>query len=522
MESGSLLNYGWEVEEQPEVRVKQPRQVKPQDREAKAQKRITDTFLGSGILLSGQAVSVIKERGIDPKRIIGLAREKGVYLVTKEFIQEFFPEEKKGDEYSFVVRKGKPAAASQIEAQLVLDKDKDVTGNSTSEGTVENFVELFRDRYKRLKSVLNNRVNLKDTVDLENTERYRDQEVKVIGMIREMRTSRNGNLIIEIEDPTGSAIVIDSSEAAQKNRVLVNDEVIGVVGTVKGDLILAKEVIEPDIPMTRPQPECEDPISMAFISDVHVGSLLFKDREFQRFLDWLNLSSGNRKEVAQSIKYLFIAGDLVDGVGIYPNQENELAIPDIYKQYDYFAKLMEQVPSYIEVIIAAGNHDAVRRAEPQPSLADFLDGLEDQPNIHLVGNPARVKAHGVDVLMYHGTSMDAMISALSHLSYDKPEKAQVEYLKKRHLSPIYGTKEQIAPEEKDYMAIDFVPDVFHCGHVHKNGYANYRGVKVINSGTWQAQTDFQQQQGHMPTPCQVPILDLQSNQLRVINFGGAQ
>jgi DNA polymerase II small subunit len=210
---------------------------------------------------------------------------------------------------------------------------------------------------------------------------------------------------------------------------------------------------------------------------------------------------------------------LVDGIGIYPGQEGELAIPDIYKQYDYFTRLFEQIPDYIEVIIAAGNHDAIRRAEPQPSLESLLEKLSEKPNIHLVGNPARVKAHGFEVLMYHGTSMDAMISSLSHLSYDKPERAQIEYLKKRHLSPIYGTKEQIAPEERDFMAIDFVPDIFHCGHVHKNGYATYRGVKVINSGTWQAQTDFQQQQGHMPTPCQVPVLDMQSNQLKVLSFG---
>ena len=114
--------------------------------------------------------------------------------------------------------------------------------------------------------------------------------------------------------------------------------------------------------------------------------------------------------------------------------------------------------------------------------------------------------------------MDSLISSISTLSYSKPETAQIEYLKKRHLSPIYGNREQTAPEEKDLMAIESVPDIFHCGHVHKNGYADYRGVKVINSGTWQAQTDFQQQQGHMPTPCKVPILNLNSMNLKVVSF----
>lgn len=518
MDAHSLTQFGWEVSSESKVTVKQAPQ-KPKHEEDTTQKRITDTFIGSGILLSGQAVGLIEKRKLSPEEIIKTAKQKSVFLVTKEFIQEFFPEER-GQEFSFVVKRGKPAIASQIEGDVVVDKEKDITGNSTSEGTVENFTELFRDRYKRIKDILMSRVNLRDVVDLENIDNYRDQEIKIIGMIRDMRKSKNNNLIIELEDSTASALVIDAGENAIKNS-LVNDEVIGVVGTVRGEIIIAKEIIEPDIPITKPQPECEDPISAAFLSDVHVGSLLFKEREFERFLDWLNLSSGaNRRDVAQSIKYIFIAGDLVDGIGIYPGQESELAIPDIYKQYDYFSRLIEQIPSYIEVIIAAGNHDAIRRAEPQPSMQEMLERLNGCPNVHLVSNPSRVKVHGMDVLMYHGTSMDALISSLSHLSYDKPEKAQIEYLKKRHLSPIYGTKEQVAPEERDYMAIDFVPDIFHCGHVHKNGYANYRGVKVINSGTWQAQTDFQQQQGHIPTPCQVPIIDFQSMQLRVVNFDG--
>ncbi len=520
MEPDSLAQHGWDAEPEPGTDSKESSMAEPASDSASSagQRRITDTFLGSGVLLTSLAVDLIRERDIKPQKIIDEARGRGVFLVTKEFIEEFFPRKEK-EEYSFVVKKGKPAVASGIEARLEMDTEKDITGNSTSVGTVENFVQLFRDRHKRMKNILMNRVNLKDVVELENLNKYQDREVKVIGMIRQLRRSRKGNLLIELEDRTGSVLVVDSSEAARKGSALVNDEVVGAVGTVKGELLIAREIVEPDIPMAKQQPECEDPISAAFLSDLHVGSLLFKEREFQRFLDWINLSgNGNRREVAQSIKYLFIAGDLVDGIGIYPGQESELAIPDIYKQYNYFCKLLEQIPSYVEVVIAAGNHDAVRRAEPQPSLVDFLEPLGELPNFHLVGNPARVKVHGIDVLMYHGTSMDAMISALPHLSYDKPEKAQVEYLKKRHLSPIYGTKEQIAPEERDHMVIDFVPDVFHCGHVHKNGYANYRGVKVINSGTWQAQTDFQQQQGHMPTPCQVPIIDLRSMQLRQINF----
>ncbi|MBN2517316.1 MAG: DNA-directed DNA polymerase II small subunit [Candidatus Altiarchaeota archaeon] len=496
-----------------------PMEVVEEDKEEeRKRKRVSEAFLGSGLLLSNLAIDVILERNIRPSRIIKAAREKNVFMVTKEFIEEFFPKEEK-EEYSFVVKKGKPAAASQVEGKLRLYENRDITGKSTSEGTVENFMELFRDRYKRIRSVLEERPMLKDVVDIANVQKYEGGQVKIIGMVTALRESKKGNTLIEVEDTTGKALVVHSGDLRETGTLLVTDQLIGVVGTVRGDLILAKEIIEPDIPATKKQPECDEPVSIAFLSDIHVGSLLFKEAEFQRFLGWLNLQGdGNQRQIAQQVKYLFIAGDLVDGIGIYPSQESELSIPDIYKQYDYLARLLEQIPSYIEVIVSVGNHDAVRRCEPQPSVNGYLDSLKELPNVHLVGNPAWVNAHGFDVLMYHGTSMDALISSLSQLSYSQPERAQIEYLKKRHLSPIYGTKEQIAPEERDYMVIDSVPDIFHCGHVHKNGYANYRGVRVINSGTWQAQTDYQQQQGHMPTPCKVPILDLQNLQLKVINF----
>jgi DNA polymerase II small subunit len=521
-DSSSLLSFGWDAGAATVSEPEKPLEVIEEDKEEELRrKKVSEAFLESGLLLSNLAIDVILERDLRPSRIIKEAREKGVFLVTKEFVEEFFPKEEK-EEYSFVVRKGRPAAASQVEARLKIYENRDITGKSTSEGTVENFIDLFRDRYKRIRSVLEERPTLKDVIDIANVKKYEGGVVKLIGMVTTLRASKKGNTLIEIEDTTGKALVVFSGDLKEKGTLLVTDQLIGVVGTVRGDLVLAKEIIEPDIPITKKQPECDEPVSIAFLSDIHVGSLLFKEREFQRFLDWLNLqNNANQREIAQQVKYLFIAGDLVDGIGIYPGQESELSIPDIYKQYDYLARLLEQIPSYIEVIVSVGNHDAVRRCEPQPSLNGYLDSLKGMSNIHMVGNPAWVNVHGFDVLEYHGTSMDALISSLSQLSYSQPERAQIEYLKKRHLSPIYGTKEQLAPEEKDYMVIDSVPDIFHCGHVHKNGYANYRGVRIINSGTWQAQTDYQQQQGHMPTPCKVPILDLQNLQLKVINFEAA-
>lgn len=76
----------------------------------------------------------------------------------------------------------------------------------------------------------------------------------------------------------------------------------------------------------------------------------------------------------------------------------------------------------------------------------------------------------------------------------------------------------IIPEKVDYFVIEEEPDVLHCGHVHKNGYANYRGTLVINSGTFQDRTEYQVKQGHVPTPAIVPVYEAKYGKLKSIDF----
>ena len=81
-----------------------------------------------------------------------------------------------------------------------------------------------------------------------------------------------------------------------------------------------------------------------------------------------------------------------------------------------------------------------------------------------------------------------------------------ELLNKRHLAPIYGERTPLASELEDYLVVDKVPDIFHTGHVHINTYKNYKGVHMINSGTFQTQTEFQKVHNILPTCAEVPVL----------------
>ena len=283
-----------------------------------------------------------------------------------------------------------------------------------------------------------------------------------------------------------------------KIRQLALDEIVCFYITKNQEnSFIVKNIIWPDVPERRPK-GANIPVCAALLSDVHIGSKTFLDEEFQRMILWINGELGNsrQRELSGRIKYITIAGDLVDGIGVYPKQENELRITNIYSQYEKFAQLMQQIPEHIEVIIIPGNHDAVRQAMPQPALSrKYLEPILEAGCVVSLGNPATVNLHGVSFLLYHGRSLEDIIGTVPEMSYQTPEKAMEYLLKIRHLAPIYGNKTMISPEKKDHLVITEAPDVFHAGHIHVMRNTVYRGVTIVNSGAWQSQTEFQKRWG---------------------------
>ena len=181
---------------------------------------------------------------------------------------------------------------------------------------------------------------------------------------------------------------------------------------------------------------------------MHVGSRFFMEKNFSNFIKWTNGNYDERKDIVGKLKYIVVGGDVVDGIGVYPNQDRELTVPDIYAQYKIFFNYISMIPDYIQVFIIPGNHDAVQRAEPQPQLTQELIGDFRSDNVHILPNPSFVTLHGLDVLVYHGTSLDSIIRTIPGMSYANPEKPMIEILKRRHLSPIWGGN-IIVPSKND-------------------------------------------------------------------------
>jgi len=415
-----------------------------------------------------------------------------------------------------------PAKEYNAEIKVI----KDVTGNSLCEGTTDDFTKLFVNRYNSIRKILRSqRRELANAVPISRIKKSSLKDIQIIGIVKDVRTTTNGHRLIEIEDETDTATCIALKNNHQIHQIaneVVLDEIIGIQGRLSknGDLIIINNIIYPDISIQNKRHKSEVPLYAAFLSDIHIGSKKFMTEQWNSFLKWINGQLGNtrQREVAGKIKYIIVPGDVVDGIGIYPNQEKELLIGDVYRQYEALAEQLRFIPDYINIIMQPGNHDAVRPAEPQPTFEKEIQDLFSDMNITFVGNPCYFSIHNVEILSYHGQSLLDYATNVQHLKYNEPVEIMNTMLRKHHLAPTYGGYTPLAPEHIDYMVIDRIPDVFVTGHVHLAQISDYRGVKLINASSWQAQTTYQKMLNFIPDSAKLPILDLKTGNVTMMDF----
>ncbi|MCD6462008.1 MAG: DNA-directed DNA polymerase II small subunit, partial [Thermoplasmata archaeon] len=400
---------------------------------------------------------------------------------------------------------------------------KDVTGRTSSSASVDKFKSCFRDRYRKLRGLIRKREGFGAPMDICSVASS-SGDFRIVGMVREVSTTRRGKRVLELDDETGVVSVVVPQDVLPPDEVVLPDEVVGVAGRRGGGRgsLFADEVVFPSIPRTRRVNTAGEEVYAAFISDIHVGSNTFLPRVWERFLRFLR-DGGGRKgglRVVERLKYIVAVGDLVDGIGIYPGQEEELVIDEIERQYRELARILSPIPDHVELVLLPGNHDAVRPAEPQPAFSRAVQEifLEEGVAPRFVGNPCFMRLEGVSVLAYHGRSMDDFLSMVPGFSYERPLDAMKLMLEKRHLAPVYGGRTPLAPEPEDFLVIEEVPDIFVTGHVHSVGVETYKGVLLINSSTWQAQTEFQKRHNFNPIPGKVPVVNLGSLEYRVLDF----
>lgn len=419
--------------------------------------------------------------------------------------------------------KGWKPLARDYDAEVRITQD--VTGKRSSHGTTQDFVNLFRSRYQGIRTILcNQRREIAQFIPINRIKKSMT-DVQLIGIVKTVKTTHNGHRLIEIEDETGTVPLMalkGNTDIFPLASEVMADEVIGIVGriSINSDLIIINNIIYPDIKLHHERKRTDSPLCAAFLSDIHIGSKMFMQPEWNAFLRWINGDLGNsrQRDVASKLKYLVLPGDLVDGIGIYPNQEKELSIPNIYHQYEALATQLTAIPDHITVLLQPGNHDAVRPAEPQPAFEQEIRDLFQGKEFIFLGNPSTFTLHGVEILSYHGQSLLDYSTNIQALSYNAPTEVMKLMLKKRHLAPTYGGYTPLAPEQEDYMIITQVPDIFVTGHVHVSAIDNYRGVTLINASSWQAQTSYQKMMNFTPDSAKLPIVDLKTGNATTMDF----
>ena len=328
-----------------------------------------------------------------------------------------------------------------------------------------------------------------------------------MGLVSDRKSDRNITKIT-LEDPTSSMeiVVFEGDLKDTADTLLMDQFAMFKIVPAKNGGFFAKEILLPDIPEHTTNRSKTETYAV-FLSDLHVGSKFFMEEELSEFIKWVSSAD----PIARKIRFVVVGGDLIDGVGVFPGQEKILNQTTTEGQLQKTFEVLDKIPKHIKVFLISGNHDAGRKALPQPAIPKMYNSqLWDRENFFMLGNPSMVSLNGVKVLMYHGQSIDDVVRTTPGVSYDKPAAVMRHFLKARHMSPIYGSRTPIAPETEDMMVIDDIPDIFHSGHVHFVGLDMYKGVLIVNSGAWQRQTDFQESVGITPTPGMAIIVNLQT------------
>lgn len=527
-------------------------------------KQLLKFCLENGLLVDKEVLSLFDEAGdIDSAKLIIKSIKnytshniitKSVFYENKDKFNELFCNLPKGSQEELEKIKIKLGLSIEISKEKSIDfqgypndaiipKREDFSKNKESQNSVEilspfpdinkklevqDFVNYFRGRFSEFKPILQSHSELDNLISIGKIFGNR-HKISIIGIISNKSFTKNRNIILEVEDNTGKLKIIvnkDKKELFEKAENLALDSVIGFKGSGNEERFFAEEIVYPDSSLPERKFSKVDE-SVAFIGDLHFGSKRFMEDNFLRFIDYLNGDLGDEED-SRKIKYLFLAGDLITGIGNYPDQEKDLEIFDLEEQFIGLAGILSKIRKDIKIIISPGNHDGVRLMEPQPTLDQkYAWPLYELSNVYMTQNPGHVSIgkrddfSGFSVLTYHGFSYPYYANNIPYLikkrAMNCPEEIMKYLLKNRHLAPSH-TSTQYFPYEKDGLLISEIPDIFVSAHTHKCGVAYYNNILIVSTSCWEEMTPYQEKFGNTPDHCKVPIFNLKTRKIKILDF----
>jgi len=520
-------------------------------------REILEFCLGKGILLDREILNLFKDiNDVDSLKLIieKIMSNTSQRIITKkifnqnrEQVSQFFldlPKENQKKLEKLKIKLGLSIEISREEeivnkTEPVFDLIKPIVDSGTvkivsqnfpqgKKLEVKDFVNYFRNRLSDMRVVLQEHSRLNNLVSIGKISGNR-QGMSIIGIVSDKRVTKNKNLIFDVEDMTGKIKVLvneNKKKLFEKASEISLDSVVGFNCSGSREIVFVNDIVFPGATLPERKNSLVEEYAL-FIGDLHFGSKRFLEESFLKFIDYLNGNVENTPEV-EKIKYIFVVGDLITGVGNYPGQEEDLAIKDLEEQFIKLAELFEKIRKDIKIILCAGNHDGVRLMEPQPLLDEkYAWPLYEMENVVITNNPATINIgsgqnfSGFNVLTYHGFSFPYYAGTVNSLikarAMNQPELIMKYFLKNRHLAPAHASV-QYFPYEQDVHFIKNVPDIFVAGHTHKSGVSYHNNILIVSVSSWEGMTPYQEKFGNEPDHCKVPMFNLKTRAVKILDF----
>ena len=418
-----------------------------------------------------------------------------------------------------------------VHYELINKKIKIIDDPGVKKGRREDTpTKLLLDRYEKISKILQKQFSITNLSGvgqaLKLGQNKNNNTCLIIGLVNSKRISKKG-IWLDLEDKENRINVFVSvrlKNTYQLARIIPLDCVVAVkIKKLNQNLIIVENIYLPELFDHKPNRSKEE-VYTVLTSDLHIGSKKFLLEPFKRFISWLSMDSEDDEdseiqEIASKVKYIIIAGDVVDGIGHYPKQDQEIIERELKNQYKLAYDILQQIPKHITIIISPGERDGTRRLLPQPPISkEYAEDFYNDSRFIMVGNPVNLNLHDVNFYVFHGSFLEDGGSIMPGIKKENYSKVMEMLLRFRHIVPTYGLKTPFMLQEKDDLVMTTPPDILHAGHVHITSKSKYKNTLIINSGGWQDQTLFQLEQGIKPTPGLIPVINLNNFQTIFINF----
>ncbi len=224
-------------------------------------KEIISRFLEIGVVIPPDVLKRIDETNID--KYLNAAKKNG-----KIFFMEDEKPEKKDEE-----KKSANPEKQKINIEIKKPEKK-------TRLTPNDFIQYYNEKYNGLKNILLKKIN---AVSISNA-RKGFSELSVIGMVKELKPEG-----FVLEDPTG-IIEVNSKKPVSE------DDVIGIRGFVRNNILFEKEIIYPDVPITNPIGRMNASLIITPRKNQNAkADIVVTHEETKPNPTWILLSKGNEK-----------------------------------------------------------------------------------------------------------------------------------------------------------------------------------------------------------------------------------